>query len=545
MAALCVAAGLLAAPASSAIAGESATRLVFSTWAGGHLRTYTVEPNGDAFRKLPIGMNEPRFSYDGTRLATRMILDGTQRSEGVHIVTADGELNARLAPSRRTIHSPSWRADGSTLMYEDDRALWTTLADGTQRQRITPDGWYGESAALSPNGRWIVFSKFQMKPASTSLYLMRADGLDAATPRPLTFPTSGKYDRDARWSHDGRSIVFERAVRTADSEVFSIWAIDPDVGTERLVAENGEDPAWSPDGTRVAFIGGRSLFTVSSTGADVRQVGELDGAWTGLDWGVVPECDVQGDSGDNVLQGTAGDDVICGGPGADRIVATGGNDLVLGGLGIDKMDFRDAEQGVTADLREAWIRSGSRHEILGVEGILGSPFDDILFGHAGRNVIAGYAGDDALIGRDGDDTLSGGFGDDVLRPGGGGDDLDGGEGRNTASFIDAAERVRVNLADGFAFGQGQDLLIRMTKVVGSDYDDFIVGNDGANVMRGGDGEDVLNGLDGPDDIFGGDERDFLYGKAGADELHGDGGRDYLDGGRDDDDCFSGVTQVAC
>jgi len=53
-------------------------------------------------------------------------------------------------------------------------------------------------------------------------------------------------------------------------------------------------------------------------------------------------------------------------------------------------------------------------DLVSIENVTGSAFNDELRGDAGANVLAGLAGNDILEGRGGDDCLIGGAGDDTF-----------------------------------------------------------------------------------------------------------------------------------
>jgi hypothetical protein len=73
------------------------------------------------------------------------------------------------------------------------------------------------------------------------------------------------------------------------------------------------------------------------------------------------------------------------------------------------------------------IRSdGGLDEVLGIEGVLGTAFEDILVGDDLENYLAGGAGDDILAGQGGADTLLGEAGDDYIYGGDGDDRIIGG-----------------------------------------------------------------------------------------------------------------------
>ncbi|MCF2950321.1 hypothetical protein L0668_19590 [Paraglaciecola aquimarina] len=129
----------------------------------------------------------------------------------------------------------------------------------------------------------------------------------------------------------------------------------------------------------------------------------------------------------------------------------------------------------------------------------------------------GTSGNDILEGTHGHDTLSGGAGNDTLIGRAGDDVLDGGSGIDTASYLDASQGVSVNLSVGLqGFGHGNDTLINIENVTGSNLDDILLGDDKNNILRGQDGADSLYGLAGDDTLIGGIGNDILDGGDGFD-----------------------------
>ncbi|WP_022685541.1 M10 family metallopeptidase C-terminal domain-containing protein [Sphingomonas phyllosphaerae] len=114
---------------------------------------------------------------------------------------------------------------------------------------------------------------------------------------------------------------------------------------------------------------------------------------------------ITGNQADNVLIGLGGDDVLAGGAGSDTLV---------GGAGNDVADFAGSTAGIMVALnggaRDIRVANGVDVDTLsGIEGIVGTAFDDRLTGDAGDNMLSGGAGGrDVLIGGAGNDTLVGG-----------------------------------------------------------------------------------------------------------------------------------------
>ena len=79
-----------------------------------------------------------------------------------------------------------------------------------------------------------------------------------------------------------------------------------------------------------------------------------------------------------------------------------------GGGGSDTVSYATAAAGVTANLSDSLLNTGSAaHDSYNaIENLAGSAFNDKLVGDAGANVLTGGAGNDAIDGRGGDDTAA-------------------------------------------------------------------------------------------------------------------------------------------
>ena len=128
----------------------------------------------------------------------------------------------------------------------------------------------------------------------------------------------------------------------------------------------------------------------------------------------------------------------------------------------------------------------------------------------GNDTVHAGAGADVLNGGAGNDVLDGGSGNDLLNGGLGADLLVGGSGTDTATYADANLGVGVTaaldnsvlgLAGSESFG---DSFASVENLVGTNYDDTLIGESGVNVLSGGAGNDVLEGRGGADTLDGGD-----------------------------------------
>jgi hypothetical protein len=130
---------------------------------------------------------------------------------------------------------------------------------------------------------------------------------------------------------------------------------------------------------------------------------------------------------ENLRGGTAADTFRLGNAGRVSGTVDGGGGVALFGLPfpVDALDYSLRSTGVVVDLTRGLTPGVER--ALGIEGVTGSPQDDLLRGDARANVLVGGGGSDVLVGEDGNDKLvAGNTGRCVVIGGRGQDTLVGG-----------------------------------------------------------------------------------------------------------------------
>jgi Ca2+-binding RTX toxin-like protein len=237
---------------------------------------------------------------------------------------------------------------------------------------------------------------------------------------------------------------------------------------------------------------------------------------------------LDGGVGNDTMEGEAGVDTLIGGDGNDSLNGGTGADWMSGGAGNDTYyvdDVNDviSDGGAASDVDTvvvmatityrlaANVEDATLSDSAGAAGLTGNSLENDLIGNVGNNKLDGGSGNDTLDGNTGNDSLVGGDGNDFITGGLGTDTLNGGRGIDTADYADASDRVVVNLATGRGTGDGNDRLISIENVSGSNYSDLMTGSSGANTLAGGLGADTLAGGLGADKLTGGTGNDrFVF-----------------------------------
>ena len=262
---------------------------------------------------------EPVWSPDGKKLVfvSLRALDGTDAAIGamnIWVMNADGTAPVPLTHFTVRgilVWDPLWSPDGKKLAFVSSAALdgsdalstnstvnvWVMNADGTgatplTRLTVNPasPSWTSQRPVWSPDSTKLVFLSVGALDGSNALntndvynlWVAKADGAGVA---PLTRLTaSGVYQSSPAWSPDGTKIAFmaQRALGGTDTAdlAMNLWTINADGSTAIPLTRYSSSgflfyPVWSPDGHKLAFGSDRAL-----DGSDAPNVNFTDNVWT-------------------------------------------------------------------------------------------------------------------------------------------------------------------------------------------------------------------------------------------------------------------------
>ncbi|MCC6930249.1 MAG: CehA/McbA family metallohydrolase [Gemmatimonadaceae bacterium] len=164
-----------------------------------------------------------------------------------------------------TPSAAAWSPDGRDLVYSMRGTLWRQRVGDDRAVQLTDGGGYDYQPDWSPDGAWIVFSRYTGRAIQLAL-------LDVASGAVRVLLDDGAVHVEPRWSPDGRRLAW---VSTAHEGRFHVWVADvgrDTLGTPRRVTEDRDSglaryyysrydqylsPTWSPDGRELLVVSNR------------------------------------------------------------------------------------------------------------------------------------------------------------------------------------------------------------------------------------------------------------------------------------------------
>ena len=235
---------------------------------------YRALPDGSALTRIgDEQLSDWAWSPDGTRLAA-VLRESESGPSSIVVMAPDGGDRRALGEGYTR---PTWSPDGSRLAWSDGEAMVVTDAD-LRPTRIDLETRGPGHVHWSPEGSRLAYTAIDC-PACPEDEPIMGDpprgiwtiGIDGADLRQVT---GGDYSGLGGWSPDASRLG---VVLTDLSGEFPTRAYTiPAAGGERTFLLDGAAvfgaPAWSPDGTQMAFVTDEGLVVADGEGGNARVV---------------------------------------------------------------------------------------------------------------------------------------------------------------------------------------------------------------------------------------------------------------------------------
>lgn len=253
------------------------------------------------FQTTGLGTVQPNFSPDGKRVV--FVSDKDAGHPQIYIMNFGGGALQRVTKNDWPESSPSFSKQGDKIIFvrnlrefPQSNQIFSMNVDGTGETQLSHIGDAGEAivienASISPDGTQILFtSNLGNEGFGNRNYLMNADGSNVRR-------LSDKFrsEEHPRFSPDGQKIIFT-VFEAATGQ--NLYIVNADASDEKRVFSEtsglwSRDAEWSPDGTTILFQGtydpfgtgipNFSTYTSKIDGSNLKRISGImvrDGSWS-------------------------------------------------------------------------------------------------------------------------------------------------------------------------------------------------------------------------------------------------------------------------
>lgn len=260
------------------------TRFAAVSRASGNKEIVVVDFDGHNPRRVTRNGSinlQPSWSPDGSRLAFTSYQGG---NPDLYVANLGSGQITRVSARSGINTGGAWSPVGNMLALSlspggDPEIFTIDATSGRQISQLTRAPGIDASPSFSPDGRQLAF--VSERSGGAQVYVMNIDGTGV---RRVTF--EGSHNTDPAWSPDGSKIAY--VGRGGVFDVYTVTVSGSKVTRITQGAGDNEDPSWSPDGDYVAFSstrsGGAHIWMSTADGAHQVQLTQGGGGYTNPAW---------------------------------------------------------------------------------------------------------------------------------------------------------------------------------------------------------------------------------------------------------------------
>jgi Tol biopolymer transport system component len=226
-----------------------------------------MRPDGSHRERLTtdqVSYSAPVVSPDGQSIAVMAYIDGAWNA--IYRLDRFGKNRTKIVGNSNGCRTPAWSPDGTKLAFVGDLPgpygaygrIFIVNRDGTGLRQVSPevaatDYQFDIGVSWAPDGTRLVFSR------SGVLHLINADGTGLIS--------TGVSGTDPAWSPDGTQIAYGSI-----NGIDGLFVMDRQTFTSRRLTtpvQADQWPRWSPTGTQLVFQRVESgVFQIYKVGVD-------------------------------------------------------------------------------------------------------------------------------------------------------------------------------------------------------------------------------------------------------------------------------------
>jgi Tol biopolymer transport system component len=261
-------------------------RLVFVSSRDGNREIYSLDTNGRAITRLtkdPAEDYAPKWSPDGKQIVFVSTREG---NPDIFVMDRDGSNIIKLTDDPADDVDPSWSPDGQKIVFASNRSgnynLYILDRNTRSVERLTEEDSDDRYPDWSPRDNVILFQSNRKSSADIFSVSVKTLLVTQITKHNAT------YSAHPAWSPVGLSYAYETILYEGRS---GIATSDFPSGHFQTVVDMSNSslwPAWSSDGSQIAFVSNRDgqtdIYIVNKEGTAIYRLTDDPAVESELDW---------------------------------------------------------------------------------------------------------------------------------------------------------------------------------------------------------------------------------------------------------------------